>query len=287
MARKAIEKEFRKLNLRCHVEHVRGQHIKGKDKKGKYQTLTQADHDTLRFYACHSSGRAGLATMKRVQCLEDKVKKITRCLEDKARSHHVAIRDSELAQSKNSFEQEFASRSERAATGYVEPAAGPAAPNLDFAKPGEVFEQSSDIRSARKKCSNPGMGTTSVSGSSLGVGASLKLSQKHRELLMMIGFNNCHDLLTLPTYADLRRGYKKASFTLHPDKRCSEVATASSDINVKSAGSKLSALSFQDFQEQYRNLLAMFYDSDKQDFNASVKMHLKASIKRTKVGKNK
>merc|ERR1711979_154906 len=63
---KAIEKEFRKINVRCNVEQVRGQKTRN-DHKNKYQSVTHMDSDSLSFYAKRTSKGGGGHLMLEIQ----------------------------------------------------------------------------------------------------------------------------------------------------------------------------------------------------------------------------
>lgn len=267
--RRAVEKEFRKLNIRCNVEAVRGQPKKGFDSKGKYQTLTHTDTDTLKFYACHSSKGSGQTIASKLQFLENKLKKDTKFLGDKSR-HLQSIMDKDSG------------RSLREGVSSICQAARAAQTSLDFAKPGEEFERSTDRRGRLKHETAAEPRTFYVGGVTAAVGANLKLSSQYRWFLGLLGFESCTDLATLPMFADLRSSYKKASLVLHPDKL--------RDPAVGEGGStccKLTEMTFQDFQIHFEELQSTFYDAGQQDFSAAVKMHLPKVRKRTsKVGRN-
>lgn len=155
---------------------------------------------------------------------------------------------------------------------------------MEFVKPDEEFIRPSDSRGETKRAGAKPSGSTRSQGSNrMLVGACLKLSQKDREFLAMVGFGDCLELAALPPFADLRRGYKKASLVLHPDKRCG----ANVD-DVELTGPDSSKVSFQDFQTLYQEFIAKFYDVEQQDFNAAVKMHLpRTSVRAKKVGRSK
>lgn len=266
--RKAVEKEFRKLNIRCNAEAVRGQR-KGGDSKNKYQTLTNTDRDTLKFYACHSSKGSGQPIASKLQFLENKLKKDTKCLGDKSR-HLQTIMDKDSG------------GASREGVSSICQAARAAQASLDFAKPGEEFEQSTDGRGRLKHETAAEPRTFYVGGVTAAVGANLKLSSKYRWFLGLLGFESCTDLATLPMFADLRSSYKRASLVLHPDKL--------RDPAVGEGGStccELTEMTFQDFQIHFEELQSTFYDAGQQDFSAAVKMHLPKVRKGTsKVGRN-
>lgn len=273
---KTIEKEFRKLNIRCNVEHVRGQRRKGNSSKDKYQTITHADSDARSFYARHSSQRGGAQLMLEIQrktkYLADQIQQKTASLEDKSCTTREIPRITAGFEQESRSTEDFSDFSSPKAQCEEAPflkAAGltsdkdAGAARLHFVRP-DTFEQSADLRGESKKNTKKSSSTASGGSRGMIVGACLKLPREHRELLRMLGFEDCIDLLALPPFADLRRGYKKASLELHPDKRVSEALS----------GCNLSTTSFQEFQHKYHEFLAMFYDEDKQDFNAGVKMHL-------------
>jgi len=283
---KTIEKEFRQMNIKCNVESSRGQHCKGANRKDKYQNLTHADSDAQGFYTRHSSKRGGARLMLEIQrktkCLADQIRQKAASLEDKTSNpFEIAKITDGSEQESYLMEQLFDVSSPQAQceevrsmriVGRTSDKDGEAARPY-FVRLDTEFEQSADLRGKSKKdIKRPATAADSGGSSSMTVGACLKLPRKDRELLQMLGFENCNDLLALPPFADLHRGYKKVSLKLHPDKKSSEATLKARDGDVLDCN--LSSMSFQDFQNKYREFQAMFYDVDKQDFNATVKMHL-------------
>lgn len=279
-ALKAIEKEWRKMNVRSNVETVRGQHRKGATNNDKYQTITHADSDARKFYDKHSKskGRLMLVIQAKTKCLEDRIAQKSKCLEDKANIQGAILKIQDIA--KITY---ISGTADHDVVGSVEHAVwtlgcGSEVAGQCFVKPDTAFEQSADMRGGNKKCGKkPTTADALGNKSNTAVGASLKLPQKHQKTLMALGFNDCHTLGELPPFANLRHSYKKELLALHPDKRCND---------VMAAGGEGGTMSFEEFQDRYQELLAMFYDVNKQDFNASVKMHLpsNAHAKGIKVG---
>jgi hypothetical protein len=276
---KIIERNFRQLNIKCNVEHIRGQHSSKGNRKDKYQTLTHADSDARGFMLRHSSKSGGAQLMleirRKTKCLANRIQQKAASLEDKTRTPCELARITYGSEPEPQLEVQPAARDSGADAAAAKP---------HFLRPDIEFEQSADMRRESRKNDTKGhaasasegrsrksFGATSTASEgrrSKTVGACLKLQQNQQDLLRVLGF------------ADLRRGYKKASLELHPDK------IVSRDGDLSSC--KFSTMSFQAFQDSYRELLDTFYDVDAQDFNARVKMHLpKAKTKCAKSVKRK
>jgi hypothetical protein len=300
-ALKAVERQFRKLNIRCNVERVRGQDRKGKSSKDKYQTVTHGDRTYLEFYARHSSKGRGallmLAVQQKTKHLENKTSRIWRLT---AGNPQIAELTDNCMQKTHSM------------IGFGSTVSGGTSPEtlceervrvehahlnlegldlsgtwFDFTDTNATFERSADMRGGSKQFSKKQSAPTAqVDIRNTAVGVNFSLSRKHREFLSTLGVGACHTLLALPSFAALRQSYKQALLKLHPDKKCTEALSVAKDENVKGVNGPekraLTSMPFHEFQERYQEFVAVFYDVENQDFNAGVKKHLSSGASCTK-----
>jgi len=262
-ARKMVEKELRKTNMKCNAEHTRG----GKDRGDKYHALTAADADALAFHYKRAQKRSNaVKTMLALKVKNGRLQQL-RDLDHPCHSAVMKMLDWSVQSSADCTEDAFASAPDGIAFRD--------APFADFERPDHEFFRTPDSRGAQKVCNKarhskaPADDAPASVRSRNAAGANFKVARELRELLVQFGFSGSRDLAELPEFVDLRSAYKRALLVLHPDK----VKDSSH------AGCTGATMDFLQLQGRYRDLLTRYYDVDAQDFSAEVKAHRKSQLR--------
>lgn len=278
-ALKAIEKEWRKVNLRP-CEHVRGQkHSSNKyGKKGKYDTILSGDAGTKASYAEMAHGPKAALMMLDIQSRGKHPGSLENGLAVQRILGAARPMISLTAGSNGGGACSITSSptGNEAPCAAARPTVAPTA-RAGLERPEDAFARSEDDRRAAREARYGG-GAGPSTARAAGDRASLKVSRKLRELLVVLGFVGSRSLADLPAFAELRRAYKKALLALHPDKlgRCdgsAEPTSGSPEEHIRTTAA-LYAMDFKKVQQRFEDLQGRFYDKGAEDFRADVKAHL-------------
>jgi len=266
-AKNMLERELSKTNMKSNADRGRGQ----KDRGDKYQTLLSKDADALAFHAQHAGkktrGSKSLRMMLAIQQKTGHLQQQLRDIEGPNQSAILRILGSTLPPAGPSAEEAPAQAPD--VKDHV-PAKYVASSGFERLDDGE--SRARDVRAAQKernraRQSKISAGTPASAHSDTTIGANYKVVRELRALLKFFGFSGSRDLAELPEFEELRRAYKAALLSVHPDKL---MEPKTFDANAPEA------LDFFQLQERYQALLARYYDTDAQDFCREVKVHRKS-----------